>query len=240
MSIDPIEGAAPAPTHRGFSAPPPLTESQPRGRGPIDGRTLLVGGVAAAVLLGVGLGIWARPKLAPAPVRAPMQAVTPPGEGHVQILVNPVKPMPPPKPGSPLQVLPADMAAAAPRPPEPPAAVADSAFAEAPANLGPAPVAQVPRTARPSFDCAGSLSPAQEMVCADPRLAAADRRMAQAYSRAIQAGVPPEDLRAEQRDWRAIREDAAEESPRAVAQVYDQRIRDLEDMAAEPSPEAER
>ena len=89
-----------------------------------------------------------------------------------------------------------------------------------------------PRT-RPSFDCryAGSLS--EEMVCADPQLAAADRRLAQAYDRAVAAGVPRRYLRAEQDDWLAIREQAARRSPGAVADIYEQRTAELNDMAIE-------
>jgi uncharacterized protein len=71
------------------------------------------------------------------------------------------------------------------------------------------------------------------MVCADPELAAADRRLNRAYERAIQAGVPRRYLRAEQDDWLSIREQAARRSPRAVANIYDQRIAELNDMAVE-------
>jgi uncharacterized protein len=69
------------------------------------------------------------------------------------------------------------------------------------------------------------------MVCADPRLAARDRRLTRAYRRALESGVPRGELRDEQADWDDIREDAARVSPEALAQVYDQRIRELEDFA---------
>jgi len=51
--------------------------------------------------------------------------------------------------------------------------------------------------------------------------------MARAYRRALGSGVDPQDLRQEQRDWVAIREDAARHSQQALADVYDQRIREL-------------
>jgi len=69
------------------------------------------------------------------------------------------------------------------------------------------------------------------MVCADPALASADRQMARAYQRALRAGAAPGELRQEQRDWMAIREDAARQSPRALAQIYDQRIQELNQIA---------
>jgi uncharacterized protein YecT (DUF1311 family) len=72
---------------------------------------------------------------------------------------------------------------------------------------------------------------AAQMVCADPELSAADRELNQAYRRALRSGVPPEQLRADQRDWLAIREDAARRSPRAVASIYEQRIDELNQIA---------
>uniref|UniRef100_UPI0035AE25B3 lysozyme inhibitor LprI family protein n=1 Tax=Phenylobacterium sp. TaxID=1871053 RepID=UPI0035AE25B3 len=65
----------------------------------------------------------------------------------------------------------------------------------------------------------------------DPELAAADRRLARAYNRAVASGVPARALRAEQDDWLSIRDDAARRSPDAVASVYEQRIRELNDLA---------
>jgi uncharacterized protein len=71
------------------------------------------------------------------------------------------------------------------------------------------------------------------MVCSDPGLAAADREMARAYRRAIDAGMDPADLRQEQQDWRAVREVAARQSRRSVAEIYDQRIHELDRMATD-------
>ena len=80
-------------------------------------------------------------------------------------------------------------------------------------------------------DCAAPGSLAEEMICADPGLAAADRQMARAFRRALRSGAPYHDLRAEQRDFMALREDAALRSPRALARLYDQRIEDLNAIA---------
>ncbi|MGH6909559.1 MAG: lysozyme inhibitor LprI family protein [Phenylobacterium sp.] len=107
---------------------------------------------------------------------------------------------------------------------------------DASANL-PAPTVAVPVTPpdpiRPSFDCQGARSPAQRMVCSDPRLAAADRRMSRAYAAALAVGGSDAQLRSEQSDWLEIREDAARYSNRAVLNIYEQRTRELEAIAEE-------
>ena len=74
---------------------------------------------------------------------------------------------------------------------------------------------------------------AEDMVCEDDRLSAADRRLNAAYRAALASGAMPRDqLRAEQQDWLAVREDAARRSIRAVDSVYRQRIAELEDIAS--------
>ncbi|MDB5462389.1 MAG: hypothetical protein JWP23_778 [Phenylobacterium sp.] len=96
-----------------------------------------------------------------------------------------------------------------------------------------------PAPPQASFDCRFARTPAQRMVCEDPELAAADRRLSQAYRAAVAAGAPEEDLRDEQQDWLSLREDAARRSRRALADVYEQRIGDLERQreAASPNPQ---
>lgn len=90
-----------------------------------------------------------------------------------------------------------------------------------------------PARARPSVDCRDARSYGQRMVCEDPALAAADRRMNRAYARALAAGVPADELQAEQNDWLSIREDAARRSPDAVRSIYEQRIDDLRALATD-------
>ena len=107
--------------------------------------------------------------------------------------------------------------------------VASAAAADGPAPAGPAPP-------QPSFDCRFARTPAQRMVCEDPELAAADRRLSQAYRAAVAAGAPEGVLRDEQQDWLNLREDAAQRSRRAVADVYEQRIGDLERQLDEAPP----
>jgi uncharacterized protein YecT (DUF1311 family) len=109
-----------------------------------------------------------------------------------------------------------------------------------PAASEPTPVPAQAR-AQPTFDCAAARSAAQQMVCGDPELADADRRMNRAYRAALAAGAPQDQLRLEQQDWLGIREDAARHSRRAVVQIYEQRIDDLrrwrDEAAADREPQ---
>ena len=97
----------------------------------------------------------------------------------------------------------------------------------APADVDPP--ARVRRTASPSFNCRYARTRAEMMVCEDPRLAAADRRLATAFRRAVDSGAPYGPLRRQQDRWLAARERAAV-SPEAVHMVYMQRIEELENL----------
>lgn len=252
------EGAGDGPPPSHADAPLPLTR-EPRRR---PRRKSLLVGLAMAVGLGAVLGLIAQPelvgepqKMQPARPPAEAEAVTVP-QMQVMVRDNPEGEAPlaaPDDGGRGLASAPPPQADAAPRaaaeaaPPvlAPPAEVAiapqpRAAPAPPAARQTPQPPPRLvergerpPPPVRPSFDCryAGSLS--EDMVCADPQLADADRRMAQAYERAIAAGVPRRYLRAEQDDWLAIREQAARRSPRAVADIYEQRTAELNDMALE-------
>jgi uncharacterized protein YecT (DUF1311 family) len=239
---EPLRDFGPADTYHGFSgaAPPP-----PRRRLPRPTARNLAIGTAIALALGIGGGFLLRPNIdnanigePPKPMAAlPIQVEHPPPETVTS--------------NGKLEVLPPDQAAAAratittpnvsaefslpaapPPAPEPIAPrVADARPLVAPPAVrsGPPIPAPLPRTGP---DCSGARSAAEAMVCNDPDLAAADRELNRAYRRAMQAGaVPPGVLRADQRDWLAIREDAARHSRRALAQVYQQRIDELNDAA---------
>jgi len=101
------------------------------------------------------------------------------------------------------------------------------------ARSAPRMAATAPRTEpRPVPDdganCRGAGSAAEQLVCEDPALSRADWRLQQAYDRAMRSGaMPARDLRDEQQDWLAIREDAARRSPFAVRRLYEQRIEEL-------------
>lgn len=226
----------------------------PRPRGPAGfgvSRKMLLGGVAAALGLGLLFGVVAKPDFGDAPAREPMRAVTPAvgaaAAPAVPIEVAAVTPqaVTPPPTGK-LEVLPPELAkaaqarapVAAPRRPTP--VIEAPAPAPAPAapevrEIPPAPpriAAAPPRpVVQPSFNCRYASSRSERMVCGDPELARLDRRLDRAFERAVASGIPYRELRAEQDDWLSIREDAARRSPDAVGSIYRQRIAELEDLA---------
>lgn len=244
MSIDTRSDPSLAYTYRGFTGPqapaPPAPEISPWRRPKV------VAIVGSACAVGLALGLWAKPQFGPDNrAREPMRPVSAvPMDGGVQIVVDPGKAPPVVETPGRLEVLPPDMAAAAGAARTavlqgaPPPTRISIPEREAPLVAPPAlpEVAEVRASmgrARPSFDCRAARSRAEEMVCQDPALAAADRRMAQAFRRATQSGVPYDELRGEQDDWLSIREAAARRSPEAVASIYDQRTQELEAMSEE-------
>jgi uncharacterized protein YecT (DUF1311 family) len=249
MPTDPVPEPWSETTYRGFSGAPEPPRRSLRLPRP-TGRNLAIG-AAVAIAGGLLLGFWARPDFGKDPSEAAERAAPP-----VPIEVG--KP-PPPEPiasAGKLEVLSPDQAAAAraanapppsmasayvlaPPPPLPDARTPSYALAPSPAVRQPPPLAAPPvatQTAgRAGFDCSGARAGAEAMVCGDPELAAADRELSRAYRRALQSGAaPPGAVRAEQRDWLAIREDAARHSRRALASVYQQRIDELNAMADGP------
>jgi hypothetical protein len=88
-----------------------------------------------------------------------------------------------------------------------------------------------PSGPRPSFNCAYARSGAERMICGDAQLASLDRQMSRAYRRALDAGVPRRILDRQQAVWMSARERAARDGPEAVADVYGQRIAELEGLA---------
>lgn len=245
MPIDPTGDPWPKPVddRPGASGgePEPAPPATPPRRRPSPLIVLL--GVAGALTLGVLFGLWARPELlvGSRPMAAAVPPHTPAGPeaGQIPLVVAPpARTDPPPRAPDRLQTLPPEMAATAQAPSSPAPDVAGAAPPEPAAPTWPD-VAETPPAPRyaASFDCATARPGAEEMVCEDPALAAADRRMARAYRRAMGSGVDPEDLRQEQRDWTAIREDAAMHSRQALAQVYAQRTEELNRIAdASPGP----
>lgn len=204
---------------------------------------LPIAGALGLCLVGLGLGLAARPDLSaiaspkPAPMRpAPAQAQQQAG-AQMQVMVLPPAPAPvvtPARDAARLEVLPADQRRGAS--PTRLAAVAPVLQVQAPARPMAVQAVAADASAVERDECRGARSPAEIMVCGDPDLSRADRRLSRAFRAAAQSGVPLGQLRAEQGDWLDIREDAAERSPRAVAQVYEQRIEELEAMAAAVEP----
>jgi outer membrane biosynthesis protein TonB len=242
-----------------FDGEPPLTLGDPGRRpappSPRRSRAGLLIGAAVVAALAVGAAVMARELLAEGPAGPDRQdgmdivMGAPPPEPKLPPVGEKLETLspeaaaraepPPAEPALPPQPVPMD-------PPEPPVAPEPP-----PAPLAPAPPwaqaprlpPQAPRPPRapapretdramiPTVDCAAPGSLADEMTCADPALAAADRQMARAFRRAVRAGAPYGELRAEQNDFMAMREDAALRSPRALARLYDQRIDDLNAIA---------
>lgn len=236
---------------------PPEVWDEATARSPGFGRTA---GVALLVVLAVGAGFaltrggWTSKELAPPPATTPALrtdlAPPPPSAGTNDVAVAPEAPGPALAPSKPVQedrarpVSPAPPAVHLAQVARPPPRFVDPEVSSNASVILPAPVAVAPAAEpqpppapiRPSFDCQGALTRAQQMVCSDPRLAAADRRMSQAYAAALAAGPAYDELRSEQADWVAIREDAARYSNRAVLNIYEQRTRELEALT-EDRPE---
>jgi uncharacterized protein YecT (DUF1311 family) len=203
----------------------PSPPSRPPRRVRRPGKGVIAIGVLLACLLGLVGGYAMKPVL---------NEEIGPGKSHRMV------PLPQEPRGLGIQVLPGpvsqpqDNAAPAEAPP-PDLPDPAPASEEAARNAPPAPVERAaepaPPPAHPSFDCSYIRSPAEQMVCADPQLAAADRRMAQAYRQALNAGVPHQILDRQQAAWMAARDDAARDGPAAVADVYGERIAELQGMA---------
>jgi len=162
-------------------------------------------------------GVAPRP---PARTAAPPPAAAPekPPLSLDQLLTGP----PPP----PVEPPPAPDAAA---PPRAPAAEAQGRSAGTLERQEP-PEARAAR-APPPLDCSAIRSAAQDIVCRDPGLMAAERRMDRAYAAALAAGASETALRDDQDDWRRIREQAARRSKQAVEDIYHRRIDELEAIA---------
>ena len=234
MPIDRIGDPLSGPTYKGFSEGP-LPEPEPpqaplslRRRRPM---AVMFGGVACALAIGLLFGLWARPELIGSKPTPPVEQAS---ASQIPLTVSPPAASDPiPRAPGRLETLPPDMAAAARMQTLPQTETPGPDAAPAPTASVPPEAAEAPPKERfaTSFDCTTARPGAEEMVCGDPALAAADRAMGQAYHRAMRSGADPDDLRQEQRDWVAIREDAALRSREALAQVYDQRIVELNHIA---------
>lgn len=240
---------APEPLAASWSDTPAWRGAEPSPAAP-SWRRPVIASAAAIALLGAGVG-WAvlRDPVAPSAPDAATEA--PPSRPLEVVVVAPPPPPPIPKASERLEVLPRP-GATTPRPSLaevvipviPPRVVAQAPPPVLPAQPQPretpsagqasqdASVRGAPEPARFNA-CDDAPTRAYELVCRDRGLAEADRRMKRAYSAALAAGVPPGALRRDQEDWLEVREEAAQVSPRAVADLYRQRTRELFDLADE-------
>lgn len=88
----------------------------------------------------------------------------------------------------------------------------------------------------PSFDCSKALGKVEKMICADPKLAALDRELAETHERAVEAAaeIHQRQLRASQRGWIKGRNDCWKAMQvnvtDCVAASYRARIAELEQL----------
>jgi uncharacterized protein YecT (DUF1311 family) len=83
--------------------------------------------------------------------------------------------------------------------------------------------------ARPAIDpCLFEPTAADRLLCANPSLAEADRRMRRAYDEALGSVADRRQVEDDQARWRAQRDRASD--PAQVQELYDARTRDLEDL----------
>ncbi len=240
---DPAEDA-PQPLAAGWSDTPAWRHAEPPPEPPSWRRPLIASGAAIALIAaGVGWAVLRDPAAPPGPEPVPK---APASKAREVVVVAPPPPPPIARTSERMEVLPRPGAAPARTPlaeavipvmPAPQRVLAQAPSpplpAEAPSVVAASREASV-RTAPepPRFDaCRDAPTRAYEMVCSDMRLAEADRRMKRAYSAALAAGVPPGELRRDQQDWLDVREEAAQVSRRAVADIYRQRTRELLAMA---------
>ena len=128
--------------------------------------------------------------------------------------------------------------AVAARPPAPPPTrpVAVAAVQEEPVQAPPRPEpvrvfrSEPVEVARPqvtpSFDCRSARTRGERMICSEPALAAADRRMAAAFERALDQAPNPRALMADQNRWLSLRDDIAPDYE-GVMGLYQDRIAEL-------------
>jgi hypothetical protein len=239
VSLDPAS-ASPA-------AFPPA--AGPPAEGPDMGRAMAV--ALGVCLLGVVLGVsLLHHRGAAAPAVAPLAAAAPTPRSLT------IVPDAPPPRAALASILPPPLTDPGPANAIPAAAVrAPSAVAHVPTMVAlaqpataqpgrvPAPMAASAETrGSPASADAADLdengcggSPADRMVCGDQELGDFDREMRRDLRAAAGAGVPVEELRTGQSDFARRRDAAARRSPEALAEIYDQRIIELERLIAEAS-----
>ena len=169
--------------------------------------------------MGMGLGLWLRADVDRRAAASALRQATPrPAAAAPQqmriVLTRPEEVI---APATSLM----DVGVPAPAPAAPTGEVVDAAYVEA-----------------PSFECASARTLADQMVCVDPALAEADRRMARAYKAAMSSGAAYPRLARSQARWLAAREAAAKTSPEALASLYETRTLELaaNENPARPAP----
>jgi hypothetical protein len=184
-------------------------------------------GEGATLAAGLALGLWLRPTLdrafghaASSPASIAVAGLTP---APAQIDTSAIDLPAPAKQtaaAASLQITTLPAAVAVPASP-PHSLDAPPATAKA-ATKATAKVAAAP-------SCAPGGGKADQMVCADPGLTAADHDLRKAAERAVNAGGDPDQV-----DWLVTREAAARRSPQALKDAYQRHIAELEGLAEPP------
>ncbi len=85
----------------------------------------------------------------------------------------------------------------------------------------------IPGPVLAAMDCSRAKTNAEKLLCSNPRLAAADERMALAFRGAIHRGTDPRVLMEAQRDWiRDVRDVCVDVE--CMLKAYEERISDLD------------
>lgn len=246
----PAAAAVPAPEVAPAAPPPSPTPEPPRPRSVWDAEpeplpmptrparerkrpglsrppAVFAAGMAAGVVLGVGVaGMWReapppapvpvamqtaaltpRPApVAPAPIAAPEPAPAPEVTDASAVEASPTESTPAPSPDAADYAQEAGPALELPREPEP--AEEEAAAAEAPRDA-----------------CAARPTPADRTICGDPELQRLQRQLRRAYAQALDAHEERDLLRQRQLAWRDAR--SAVSNPDRLATLYEDRIRRL-------------
>ncbi len=192
-----------------------------------DAKLAIVLSIVGALGLGMGIGVWMTPMLgdnnpflAPPAQAAPLaMTATLPASTTTPILAAP-------------DAAPAVEASQEPVASETVAAPAEARRADPPRKIKVA--ARTDAPVRTAGGCSPNGSRAAVTLCTDPAIAAADQDMERAFQRALRSGAPAKTLRAEQQAWLSVREDAAGRSPADLADVYEQRVAELNAIADDP------
>lgn len=112
--------------------------------------------------------------------------------------------------------------------PEPKAEAEPEPVEEAPERLAPD-LGKLGPDDQPSFDCDRADTSVLALICSEPELAEADRRLASAYQLALERSDRPSDIRGRQRAWLRARAEAEAEVP-GLLQLYEVRIRELTEV----------
>ena len=168
--------------------------------------------VGLAGVLGLAFGFWGRVALAdsapPPPPPVAAELLDDPPQLRI-VMMGPDDALPPLRPGEQMDV-----------------SGPDSPAGPTPASLLPA-VSKTEAHAEGASDCRAAGSRADQIVCLDPVLAAADRRLALAFRNLTETNRADRARMRQHLRWLAAREAAATTSHNAMVELYEARIAEI-------------